>query len=48
MNNKKCYSKDSKCSSTPLSSHYPEDMNNKAHEKSPYGEAEPSTKTTYK
>lgn len=48
MSNNKCCSKDSKCPSTPLSSHYSEEMNNKAHEKSPYGEAEPSTKTTYK
>ena len=49
MNNKKCCnSRNSKCSSNPSSSNYAEEMNNKAHNKSPYGEAEPSTKTTYK
>ena len=35
-------------SSNPSSSNYAEQMINKAHNKSPYGEAEPSTKTTYK
>lgn len=49
MNNKKCCSgKNSKYSSNPSSSNYAEQMINKAHNKSPYGEAEPSTKTTYK
>lgn len=38
----------SKPSSNPSSTNYAEDMNNKAHSKSPYGEDEPSTHTTYK
>lgn len=48
MNNKNYCNKNKNSSSTPLSSRYSEDINNKEHEKSPYGEPEPSTKTTYK
>lgn len=44
MDNKKCFSeKGNKYSSNPSSSNYAEEMNNKAHEKSPYGNSEPST-----
>ena len=34
--------------SDPASPKYSKNIKNKAHEKSPYGEAEPSTGTTYK
>lgn len=49
MSDKKCNNCDcSKISSNPSSTKYAEDMNNKAHSKSPYGSDEPSTHTTYK
>lgn len=49
MNNKKF----NKCnynkpSSDPSSPKYTENLNNKAHSKSPYGNDEPSAHTTYK
>lgn len=37
-----------KIKSDPTSSNYAKEINNKAHAKSPYGEDEPSTHTTYK
>lgn len=49
MSNKKCHNcRCSKASSDPASSKYSEEMNNKAHSKSPYGTNEPSSQTTYK
>jgi len=38
----------SKSTSDPASRNYPKQMKNKANEKSPYGEDEPSTCTTFK
>lgn len=37
-----------KIKSDPSASNYSKNINNKAHNKSPYGEDEPSTRTTYK
>lgn len=34
--------------SDPSSSNYSKNINNKSHNKSPYGVSEPSTRTTYK
>lgn len=49
MSSKKCHDCGcSKPSSDPATPEYAEDMNNKAHSKSPYGKDEPSTRTTYK
>ena len=38
----------SKSTSDPASRNYPKEMKNKANEKSPYGEDEPSPRTTFK
>ena len=48
MSNKKIKSNVDVTFSDPASPKYSENIKNKAHEKSPYGEAEPSTGATYK
>ena len=48
MNNNNCDNSHKKISSDPASRNYPKQMKNKANEKSPYGEDEPSTRTTFK
>lgn len=37
-----------KSTSDPASRNYPKEVNNKAHQESPYGTDEPSTSTTHK
>jgi hypothetical protein len=47
MNDKNIYSS-SKPTSDPASRNYSKEVNNKAHEKSPFGTDEPSPRTTFK
>lgn len=48
MNDKDSDNSLKKTTSDPTSRNYPKEMKNKANEKSPYGEDEPSVRTTYK
>lgn len=43
-----CGCKHNTAKSNPTSSNYSKEINNKAHQKSPFGKDEPSTHTTYK
>lgn len=43
-----CDCKHKKTKSDPTSSNYSKEINNEAHQKSPFGEDEPSTHTNYK
>lgn len=47
MNNKDFYNS-AKSKSDPASRNYPKIVKNKANEKSPYGDDEPSVRTTFK
>ncbi|WP_185966758.1 hypothetical protein [Clostridium sp. HBUAS56017] len=48
MDNKNNFSSTKKIKSDPTSNNYSDKINSKAHEKSPFGENEPSNNTTYK
>jgi hypothetical protein len=48
MNNKTSSSSSKKISSDPSSTNYSKQIKNKANEKSPFGQTEPSNTTTYK
>lgn len=48
MSNKHCCKNSKANSPDPSTPCYAHEMNDKAHSKSPYGEKEPSTHTTYK
>jgi len=48
MNDKDSDNSFRKTTSDPTSRNYPKEVKNKTNEKSPYGEDEPSVRTTYK
>lgn len=48
MNNEHSNNSGEKSTSDPASRNYAKDVKNKANEKSPYGEDEPSTNTVHK
>ncbi|WP_017353944.1 MULTISPECIES: hypothetical protein [unclassified Clostridium] len=48
MKNKTLYSNNNITNSDPASSKYAKNVNEKNHEESPYGDNEPSSRTTYK
>ncbi|CDG01075.1 hypothetical protein [Clostridium chauvoei] len=48
MNSKGCYNSHEKSSPDPTSNNYEKEIKNKTKAKTPYGEDEPSPRTTYK
>ncbi|MBZ9691343.1 hypothetical protein [Clostridium sp. M14] len=48
MKNKTLYSNNNITNSDPASSKYAKNVDDKSHEESPYGNNEPSPRTTYK